>query len=65
MNLEDYLKINYKNNVIDHSIRVSHIDENGHPNIYIHPMLVGGETLDFQVIENELLKTNWGIKPEN
>jgi hypothetical protein len=59
-NLEEYLKDNFIKGFIDHSIRVSHIDEQGNPHFYIHPTGHDGDTLDFVVDRNEIIQKHVG-----
>ena len=54
--LERYLRHNFAIGKIDHSIRTNIVD--GEIVFYIHPTNADGETLDFQVKENELIKIN-------
>lgn len=51
-NLEQYLKGNFEKGIIDHAIRVSHIDQSGKPHFYMHPHGYDGDTLDFVVNDN-------------
>lgn len=51
--LEDYLRENLKNNVIDHSVRAQ-FESDGRITFYIHPDKVSGDTLDFIVFKNVL-----------
>lgn len=51
--LNDYLKENFSNNVLDHVIR-AHVDDEGWVTFYIHPLNADGETLDFSVTANNL-----------
>jgi len=48
--IENYLRENVENNVIDFSIRASII--NGKIHFYIHPACVSGDTVDFDVNKN-------------
>jgi hypothetical protein len=52
--LEQYLRENYEKGVIDHVIRVTSVGDGGAA-IYIHPQDADGDTLDFAVLDNELL----------
>lgn len=45
--LKEYLKADFERGVIDHEIRVTHIDEDGNPHFYIHPRGVDGDTMDY------------------
>ena len=51
--LEQYLRENSNKCVIDHIIRAQ-VNDNGWVSFYIHPHGVDGETLDFDVNENQL-----------
>ena len=51
--LEQYLRENSNKGVIDHAIRAQ-INDNGWVSFYIHPHGVDGDTLDFDVNENQL-----------
>jgi hypothetical protein len=53
--LEEYLKELFDKQINASMLKLSHIDENGQPHIYIHPHGVSGETLDFIVKENEIV----------
>lgn len=53
-NLEEYLRENINKQAIDHSIRAQ-IDNNGSVSFYIHPANISGDTLDFEVKENQLI----------
>lgn len=52
-NLQDYLEKNAENGVIDFRIRANPV--NGAVHIYIHPLGVDGETLDFYSKGNALI----------
>jgi hypothetical protein len=52
--LEEYLKDNFYEDSYQSILRISHIDENDNPHIYIHPHGRDGETLDFVVTGNEI-----------
>jgi hypothetical protein len=51
-NLEHYLKHFFEKGIIDHTLRVSRIDEHGKPHFYIQPNPSNGTSLDFVVSEN-------------
>lgn len=56
-NLEQYLKEQLKNGIIDHDIRAS-LNDDGNVTFYIHPRNANGDTLDFIVGGNELIQIN-------
>lgn len=51
-NIEQYLEENYKNGIFDFCGRVYY--ENGFMYIYLHPQYVAGETVDYEVHEDQL-----------
>ncbi len=51
--LDQYLYENSKKGIVDHIIR-AHVDDNGWASFYIHPFGADGDTLDFDVDENQL-----------
>lgn len=51
--LEDYLKENYKKNIIDHSIRATISGDS--VSLYIHASGHNSETLDYRVYNNILI----------
>lgn len=53
--LEDYLKENKDKAFLDHSLKFNFIDEDGRVHVYIHPLSVDGDTLDFIVKDNKLI----------
>lgn len=57
--LEQYLKDNTVNGVIDHSIRAQVTPEG--VTFYIHPSDRDGDTLDFRVEGNVLAPAGWAI----
>lgn len=52
--LEDYLRENINNNIIDFSIRAS-INGFNQITFYIHPDSKSGQTIDFDVFKNNLI----------
>lgn len=55
-NLEQYLRDNFNNGVIDHIIRAQ-VDSDGWVSFYIHPHGANGDTLDFDVMDNQLFSS--------
>jgi hypothetical protein len=53
-NLQEYLIENYKNNIIDFSLRAA-VDSENNTSFYIHPSYKSGDTLDFVVDQNTLI----------
>lgn len=51
--LEQYLRENHEKGVIDHVIRAQ-VNNDGWVSFYIHPHGIDGETLDFDVNDNQL-----------
>ncbi len=49
--LQHYFLENYKNGIVDHTIRSS-VDGEGNVSYYIHPSNKDGDTLDFAVFNN-------------
>jgi hypothetical protein len=45
--LKEYLQKDFERGVIDHEIRVTHIDDEGNPHFYLHPKDVDGDTMDY------------------
>jgi hypothetical protein len=54
VNLETYLRGNYRCGTIDHTIRCQASDDDV-VSFYIHPSGKDGATLDFMVLENKLI----------
>lgn len=55
-NLEQYLKQFFEKGIIEHTLRVSRIDEHGKPHFYIQPNPPIGTSLDFFVSENCIMQ---------
>jgi hypothetical protein len=55
--LEEYFLDNFKNNIIDFSLRATP-NLHGGFDFYIHPANVSGDTLDFIVKNNQLRTKN-------
>lgn len=54
MTLEDYIKLEFAEGKIDHTIRAQ-VNQNGSVAFYIHPSGKPGRTVDFVVRGNELI----------
>lgn len=52
--LEEYFRDNAGNNIIDFSVRATVDVENKQVKFYIHPTGVNGDTMDFEVWQNDL-----------
>jgi hypothetical protein len=56
--LEQYLKDNYKRNIIDFKLRTS-LNENGRIQFYIHADGYDSDTLNFVVVNDVLFNKNY------
>jgi hypothetical protein len=56
MTIEEYLREDHQRNVIEHTIRVSIVDDK--VEFYIHPTSIDGKTIDF-IVEGNTLTTKF------